>query len=45
MAIKMNKAALEAFLADAFPQVSGDFGIVHVTENAITVRLITAERH
>ncbi|MEL7176699.1 MAG: PaaI family thioesterase [Pseudomonadota bacterium] len=45
MAIKMDKAALEAFLADAFPQVSDDFGIEHVAENAITVRLITAKRH
>ncbi|MEL7212042.1 MAG: PaaI family thioesterase [Pseudomonadota bacterium] len=45
MGVKMDKAALEAFLIEAFPQVSGDFHIEHVTENALTVRLVTAERH
>ena len=45
MPLKMDKPALEAFLIEAFPQVSQDFSVESVSENAITVRLITAERH
>ncbi|WP_224823754.1 PaaI family thioesterase [Cognatishimia sp. MH4019] len=45
MGVKMDKAALDAFLIEAFPQVSGDFAIEEVAENTITVRLVTAERH
>ena len=45
MPLKMDKPALEAFLIEAFPQVSQDFSVESVSENAITLRLITAERH
>ena len=45
MAIVMDKAALEVFLIEAFPQVTDDFVIETVAENAMTVRLVTAERH
>ncbi len=45
MGVKMDKAALEAFLIEAFPQVSDDFAIEDVAPHIITVRLVTAERH
>ncbi|MFQ6548050.1 PaaI family thioesterase [Aestuariibius sp. 2305UL40-4] len=45
MALKMDKAALEAFLVKAFPQVAGDFAIDRVDMDGIRVRLVTAEKH
>lgn len=45
MALKMDKAALEAFLVEAFPQVAGDFAIDRVDRDGIRVRLMTAEKH
>lgn len=45
MALKMDKATLEDFLVQSFPQVSDDFAIETVGENHIRMRLVTAERH
>ncbi|NKX46241.1 PaaI family thioesterase [Roseicyclus persicicus] len=45
MALAMDVTALTRFLHDAFPQVAEDFAIEEVRENAIRVRLLTAERH
>ncbi len=45
MTIRMDDAALAAFLETAFPQVHGDFRIDAVTEDGVRVRLLTAERH
>ncbi len=45
MTLKMNAEALHAFLADAFPQVSDDFHVDAIAENAITVRLRVDDRH
>ena len=45
MEIKMDVAALQAFLLDAFPQVHGDFHVEAVTEKGIRVRLVTANKH
>lgn len=41
----MDKAALEAFLRRAFPQVADDFAIEAVGPMTITMRLNVAERH
>lgn len=41
----MDKAALEGFLAQAFPQVTDDFTIEAVAPMALTMRLNVAERH
>ena len=43
--IVMDAAALQDFLAEAFPQVQGDFDVQAVTEDGVVVRLVTAERH
>ncbi|MEX3315566.1 PaaI family thioesterase [Sulfitobacter sp. PS-8MA] len=45
MAVKMDAAALEAFMREVFDQVADDFAVDHVAENEITMRLLTAERH
>ena len=45
MTLKMDAEALHVFLADAFPQVSGDFRVDAVAENTITMRLLVADRH
>ncbi|PWK62669.1 PaaI family thioesterase [Roseicyclus mahoneyensis] len=45
MALAMDVAALTRFLDEVFPQVAADFGIEHVAENRLTVRLKVAERH
>ena len=45
MAIRMEKPALEAFMAREFPQVGGDFIIEDVSEMAIRVRLRVQEKH
>lgn len=42
---KMDIAALEAFLADDFPQVQGDFAIEASTEDLLTVRLKVTDKH
>jgi uncharacterized protein (TIGR00369 family) len=43
--LKMDIAALEAFLVEAFPQVSADFGIDRLDADGLCVRLKVAERH
>lgn len=41
----MDRAALEAFLTEAFPQVAGDFAIEEVRPMAARVRLRVGERN
>ncbi|WP_298433299.1 PaaI family thioesterase [uncultured Jannaschia sp.] len=43
--LKMDAAALEAFLRSDFPQVCDEFGIERVDEDGLTVRLRVADRH
>ncbi len=45
MAIQMDATALEAFLAEEFPQVAEDFVVEDVQEMAVRVRLRVGERH
>ncbi|MEM6694173.1 MAG: PaaI family thioesterase [Pseudomonadota bacterium] len=45
MDLKMDAAALQAFLVEAFPQVHEDFIIERVAPYEITVRMPVAERH
>lgn len=45
MTLAMDAAALEAFLAEAFPQVAGDFALDDVSPERLTIRLIPSERH
>lgn len=45
MDVKMDREALSAFLAEAFPQVGGDFRIEEVGPMRALVRLEVAERH
>lgn len=44
-ALKMDAAALAAFLADEFPQVAGDFTILSVAPMRLSVGLVPAARH
>ena len=41
----MDKAALDAFLLEQFPQVAAEFRIDDLAEGALTLRLIVHERH
>ncbi|MEM1079586.1 MAG: PaaI family thioesterase [Pseudomonadota bacterium] len=45
MTVKMDAQALEEFLAEAFPQVAGDFCVEEVTADRLLVRLITQKKH
>ena len=45
MAVLMNVEELSSFMHDVFQQVADDFAIDHVEENAIQMRLLTAEKH
>jgi uncharacterized protein (TIGR00369 family) len=45
MDIRMDREALEAFLAEAFPQVAGDFSVEEVRPMAIRMRLHVGERN
>ncbi len=45
MDIVMDKAALAAFMDEAFPQVAGDFRVEHLTPEGIVMRLLAHERH
>lgn len=45
MTIKMDKAALEAFLQRAFPQVADDFAVEDVRDMALTLRLKVSDKH
>ena len=43
--VTMDKAALQAFLASDFPQVSEDFQIEEVRPNQARIRLVTSPQH
>lgn len=43
--IKMDKAALDVFLAEQFAQVAQDFTVEEVTAEGIRIRLNVADRH
>lgn len=43
--VTMDKAALEAFLASDFPQVSEDFQIEEVRPDHTRIRLVTSPQH
>ncbi|WP_420863642.1 PaaI family thioesterase [Algirhabdus cladophorae] len=45
MAIVMDAGALEAFLSQEFTQVADDFGIDHVGDDGVTVRLKVTDKH
>lgn len=45
MDVKMDVAALQAFLIEVFPQVHEDFRVEAVTNKGVRVRLIASERH
>ena len=45
MGLKMTIEELEAFIAEVFPQVGGDFLIEELDDMRIRVRLATAEKH
>jgi uncharacterized protein (TIGR00369 family) len=45
MPVVMTKEDMEQFLNDVFPQVAGDFGVDHIGENQITMRLFANEKH
>jgi len=45
MELKMDRAALTAFLARDFGQVAGDFVVDHAGNEGVTLRLRVAERH
>ncbi len=45
MVLKMDEAALEAFLVEAFPQAAGEFAVLEAGEEAMRVALVPAERH
>ena len=45
MALKMDVAALNRFLDEVFPEVTGEFRVDAVEEGAITLRLIVQNKH
>ncbi|MDN5787707.1 PaaI family thioesterase [Pseudorhodobacter sp.] len=45
MTMKMDQAALSAFMRRDFPQVADDFIIESVTPEELTVRLVVSEKH
>ena len=45
MALVMDAAALTDFLEREFPEVSGEFTILHVEADSVTVQLNTGARH
>lgn len=45
MSVQMNATDLMQFMQEAFPQRADDFGVDHVAENEIIMRLFNAERH
>ena len=45
MPVVMDAEALTAFMAEVFPQVHGDFAVDAVEDGAITMRLLTGDRH
>jgi uncharacterized protein (TIGR00369 family) len=45
MGLQMSIAELDAFIAEVFPQVEGDFVVEDLDEMRIRVRLVTTEKH
>lgn len=45
MDIRMDTAALNAFLARVFPQVSGQYRVEHVDQSGLIARLIATDLH
>jgi len=45
MGLQMTIEELEAFIAEVFPQVGGDFVVEDLDEMRIRVRLATSEKH
>ncbi|WP_146345361.1 PaaI family thioesterase [Phaeobacter marinintestinus] len=45
MSLALNKEELTDYLNEVFPQIRNDFSIDELTEDSITMRLLTAERH
>lgn len=45
MALALSKEELSQYLVEVFPQVRADFAIDALTEDSVTLRLLTAERH
>lgn len=45
MGLALNRDELTAYLAEVFPQVREDFAIDALSEEGLTMRLLTAERH
>ncbi|SES21740.1 uncharacterized domain 1-containing protein [Tranquillimonas rosea] len=45
MDIKLDAAALEAFLRAEFPQVAGEYTVDRLTEDGLVLRMDVAERH
>jgi len=45
MSLVLNKEDLAEYLAQVFPQIRDDFAIDALTEDTITMRLLTRERH
>jgi uncharacterized protein (TIGR00369 family) len=43
--VKMDRAALQAFLSDAFPQVAGDFTVEEVRPMGIRMQMHVGERN
>ncbi len=42
---EMDVAGLSAFLAEAFPEVDGEFAVDTVTDDGVVVRLLVGDRH
>ena len=45
MTLKMTLEELEAFVADAFTQVAGDFTVLSLSEDSIDVRMNVSHKH
>ncbi len=45
MSLALNREELADYLAEVFPQIKNDFAIDDLTEDTITMRLLTGERH
>ena len=45
MSLVLNKEELTDYLAEVFPQIRDDFAIDDLTEDTITMRLLTDDRH
>lgn len=45
MTLALSRDDLSDYLAEVFPQIRDDFAIDEVTEDTLTMRLLTGERH